>query len=99
MVKEVNNLEALDEGNVLIDFYTHTCAPCKALNPILEEISKEFKDLKIAKVDVTQNPSLSQKFGVMSLPTVILMKDCKVKKVMRGWSSKEALSLMIKENM
>jgi thioredoxin 1 len=99
MVKEVNNIDALNEGKVLIDFYTQTCGPCRALNPVLEEISKEFEDLQIAKIDVTENPALSQQFGVVSLPTVIFMENCKVRKVIRGLSTKEAISSMIRESM
>jgi len=88
-----------EKGNVLIDFYTSSCVPCRALNPILDEIALEFNDLKIAKIDVTQNPEMTQMFGVMSLPTVIFMKDRKVKRVLRGLSTKETISSMIRDHM
>jgi len=88
-----------EKGNVLIDFYTSSCVPCRALNPILDEIAQEFNDLKIAKIDVTQNPEVTQMFGVMSLPTVIFMKDRKVKHVFRGLSTKETISSMIRNHI
>ena len=88
-----------EKGNVLIVFYTSSCVPCRALNPILDEIAQEFNDLKIAKIDVTQNPEVTQMFGVMSLPTVIFMKDRKVKHVLRGLSTKETISSMIRNHI
>ena len=95
MVTEVTNMEGISKGMVLVDFYTTTCGPCKAMSPILEEISKEHTELRVAKVEVTQNPDVSQYFGIMSVPTVIFMKDCKVKQVIRGLSTKKALKNMI----
>lgn len=99
MVTEVTSVDSIRKGNVLVDFYTTTCGPCKAMSPILEEISKEFADLKVAKVEVTNNPDVSQMFGIMSVPTVIFMKDCQVKQVIRGFSTKEALKTMVKQNI
>lgn len=98
MVADTVNITE-EKGNVLIDFYTSSCVPCKALNPILDEIAQEFDDLKIAKIDVTQNPEMTQMFGVMSLPTVIFMKDRKVKRVLRGLSTKETISSMIRDHI
>jgi thioredoxin 1 len=97
MVTEVTNMDFIRKGNVLVDFYTATCGPCKAMHPILEELSTEFKDLKVAKVDVTQNPDVSQMFGIMSVPTIIFMTDCQVKQEMRGFSNKERLKTMVRQ--
>lgn len=99
MIAEVNNVDAISKGNVLVDFYTSTCAPCRALSPILEEISKEFETLKIAKIDVSRNPDMSQMFGIMSVPTVIFMKDKKVKQTLTGLSNKETLTSMVKKHL
>ena len=98
MVTEVNDVNALSEGNVLVDFYTGACGPCKAMNPILEEISEEFENVKVAKVDVVRNPDVSQMFGVMSVPTIIFMKNRSVKDTIRGLSNKKALTSMIKRH-
>jgi len=95
---EITNIASIQKGNVLLDFYTATCGPCRMMNPVLEEIAKEFKNLTVAKVEVTQNPDVSQMFGVMSVPTVIFLNDFKVKEVSRGFHSKEALKTMVKKH-
>jgi len=78
MVHEVTNLSAVRNGNCVLDFYTTTCAPCKALHPVLEEISDEFKDVTVGRVEVTKNPVLSQAFGIMSVPTVMVLQNGKI---------------------
>jgi thioredoxin 1 len=97
MVTEVSNMDSIKSGNVIVDFYTRTCAPCRALHPVLEEISNEFSNLTVTKVEVTQNPDLSQMFGVMSVPTVIFMKDSKVKHVSQGFSTKENFKSLVRK--
>jgi len=84
------------KGNVIVDFYTGTCAPCRALNPILEEISN-IEGVMIEKVDVTQNPELSQRFGIMSVPTVVFMKNNQVKETVRGLKDKKTLLSMARK--
>jgi len=69
------------------------------LSPVLDEIEKSFPTLKVAKIDVTQNPDMSQRFGVMSVPTVVLMVDSKVKEVSRGFSNKETLVSMVRKHV
>jgi len=98
MVTEVHDVSAISEGDVLIDFYTPSCGPCKAMNPILEEISEEFNNVKVAKVDVVRNPDVSQMFGIMSVPTIIFMKNRSVKDTILGLSNKKALTSMIKKH-
>ncbi len=63
---------------VLVDFYADWCGPCQALKPVVEEIEgdEEFKGkIKIGKVDVDQNQSLAEKYGVMSIPTLVAFKN------------------------
>jgi thioredoxin 1 len=90
MVTEIKENGISKKGNVIVDFYTGTCGPCKALNPILEEISK-IDDFIVQKVDVMQNPELSQQFGVMAVPTVVFMKNNRIKGRVCGLKSKAAL--------
>ena len=94
---EVTSLDTIRKGNVVVDFYTSTCAPCRALTPVMEEISSEYKNTLVAKVEVTQNPDISQMFGVMTVPTVIFMTDCKVNHVVRGFSGKDSYKTLAKQ--
>jgi len=95
MVTEVTSVDEIRKGKVLVDFCTNSCAPCKAMHPILEELSKEFKDVRVAKVEVSQNPDVSQMFGIMSVPTIIFMDNCQVKETLRGFSNKQTLKSLV----
>ncbi len=77
---------------VLVDFWATWCGPCKMIAPVLEEIAGE-KDgqLKIAKLDVDQNPDTAQKFGVMSIPTLLLFKNGEEVSRIVGYRSKNQL--------
>lgn len=99
MVVEVENIDVIKKGDVLVDFYTQSCAPCKAMIPVLEEISKEFTNLKVAKIEVTRNPTASQMFGVMSVPTLMFMSDSRVMETSRGFQNKNSIKAMLSRNM
>lgn len=64
-------------GKVLVDFWASWCGPCRMLAPILEQLEKDAPDVKICKVNVDEQPDLSKRYGVMSIPTLILFKDGK----------------------
>jgi len=80
------------EGVALVDFWAPWCGPCQIQGPILEELSKEVENkAKITKLNVDENPETAQKFGIMSIPTLILFKEGKeVEKVM-GVQNKKTL--------
>lgn len=66
-----------DKRTVLIDFYADWCMPCKMLAPVVEEIAMEHPDVKVVKVNIDEEPELAQQFQVMSIPTLVVMKDGK----------------------
>ncbi|MBQ9786111.1 MAG: thioredoxin [Clostridia bacterium] len=63
------------ESPVLVDFYATWCGPCKMLAPILDEVSEESDKVKIVKVDIDENMDIAEKYGIMSIPTLIVFKE------------------------
>ncbi|MBQ7406222.1 MAG: thioredoxin [Clostridia bacterium] len=83
--------EAVKDGRVLVDFYADWCGPCRMMAPILEAVSEERADLKVAKVNVDESSELAAKFGVMSIPTLVLLNDGDEIKRIVGARPKDAL--------
>lgn len=79
---------------VLIDFWASWCAPCRMLSPVIDRIAEERSDIKVCKVNVDEQGELAQQFGVMSIPTVVAMKDGKILEQAVGVRPKEAILAM-----
>jgi thioredoxin 1 len=94
-IVEVTDQTFSDEvksGTVLVDFWAPWCGPCKMIAPVLEEIDGEIGDrLKIAKLNVDHNPETAGRFGVMSIPTLMVFKDGEMVSKMVGFQPKEQL--------
>ncbi len=73
------NEEVLNSDKpVLIDFWASWCGPCRMIAPIVEEIAAERSDIKVGKINVDEEPALATEYGVMSIPTLVVMKEGKV---------------------
>ena len=80
---------------VLLDFWASWCGPCRMVLPIVEEIAKERNDIKVGKINVDEQPELAAQFGVMSIPTLVVIKDGKIVRQAMGARPKSAILAML----
>ncbi|MFL0247558.1 thioredoxin [Candidatus Clostridium stratigraminis] len=105
MIKEImdNNFEdEVMKGNeaVVVDFWAPWCGPCKMLGPVLEELEKDYNGkVKFVKVNVDNNPVVSQKYRVSSIPTVMVFKNGSTVDTMVGFRPKIAVKDLIEKHI
>ena len=76
ITKDNFQAEVLDaNGTVLIDFWATWCGPCRMLAPIVDEVANEHHEIKLGKIDVDAEPELAEKFGIMTIPTLLVFKN------------------------
>jgi thioredoxin 1 len=83
------------DGTVLVDFYAPWCGPCRALSPTLEEIARENPRARVVKVDVDSSPELADRYGVSSVPSLMVFKNGRVVARQQGVASKTRLLSML----
>ena len=83
------------EKPVLLDFWAPWCAPCCMVVPIIEEIAGERPDIKVGKINVDEQPELAREFSIMSIPTLVVMKNGKIVQQVSGARPKKAILEML----
>jgi len=93
--------KAIDtEGVAVVDFWAEWCGPCRMITPIIEELSKEYEGkATIGKVNVDENPEVSMKYGIRSIPTVLVLKNGEVVDKQVGVTTKQKLVDKIEANL
>jgi thioredoxin 1 len=80
---------------VLVDFYADWCGPCRMVAPVLDELARETTDARIVKVDVDQNPQLASRYGISSIPSLLVFKNGQVADQHTGVASKARLKALL----
>ena len=80
---------------VLLDFWASWCGPCRMVSPIVDEVASEREDIRVGKVNVDEEPDLAGRFGVSSIPTLVVMKDGKITNKSVGAIPKDSILALL----
>ncbi len=94
---EFNDAVAVTEKLLVIDFWASWCGPCKMLSPVIDALSEEMTDVTFYKVNVDDERALASRFGVSSIPTVVMIKDKQIVNQFVGYADKATVRSRIEE--
>ena len=95
-VTDANFEELVNSGKpMVLDFWAEWCGPCRMVVPLVEEIAKERSDIKVVKINVDEEQELAMQFGVMSIPTLVVMKNGKIVNQVTGARPKAQILAML----
>ena len=99
MITKITSADQFDElvgkGEVLVDFFATWCGPCNMLGPVIEKVANEHPELTVLKIDVDQVGALAQRFGIVSIPTLLFYKDGKLEDKALGFMPEPKLLAFI----
>ena len=97
LTKDSYHNEVMETEKVLvIDFWATWCGPCKMMAPVVEEVAKDYPDVKVCKVNVDEEPELSNAFKIVSIPTIVVIKNGEIIDSVVGYRPKEDIEKIIK---
>jgi thioredoxin 1 len=89
----------ISEGVSVVQFSAEWCSPCRALSPIMEEVSNEYDSVKFGKIDVDESSDIASKFGIRSIPTVLIFKDSEIVDKHLGMGQKSSIKSLIDKHL
>lgn len=88
--------EKIKEGKVFVDCFATWCGPCKMLSPVIDEVAKENTEYKFYKLDVDEAEEVAAKYGIMSIPTMLIFDEGKLKETVVGFRTKDEIKEVLK---
>jgi thioredoxin 1 len=98
-VTELTYDDFISSGVVLLDIKTEWCGPCKALSPIIDELANEYSNIRVGKMDADENPNVSSRLSIRSIPTILIYKNGEVVEKHVGGASKTQIKSMIDKHL